>query len=96
MCMHNKRVGLMVQNWSFDQKWLRKFKTIIIDYTKHRTPDPFMNWFRQKDSEGFFADDFERALAIFIDARFDQRTTARALVWKIPSLSHVGETAIRL
>lgn len=41
----------MVQNWSFYKKWLRKFKTIIIDYTKHRTPDPFMNRFRQRDSE---------------------------------------------
>jgi len=35
-----------------------------------------MMWFRQKDSEGFFANDFERVLTILIDARFDQRTTA--------------------
>jgi len=35
-----------------------------------------MIWFRRKDSEGFFVDDFERVLIILIDARFDQRTTA--------------------
>lgn len=35
-----------------------------------------MMWFRHRDAEEFFLDDFERVLAILIDARFDQRTTA--------------------
>ena len=59
-----------------NSEWLSKFREVIIDYTRDRAPDPFMIWFRRKDSEGFFADDFERVLAILIDARFDQRTTA--------------------
>jgi hypothetical protein len=59
-----------------DQDWLRRFGEIIIAYNENRAPDPFMLWFRQKDSEQFFANDFQRVLAILIDARFDQRTTA--------------------
>jgi RecA/RadA recombinase len=35
-----------------------------------------MIWFRHKDAEQFFDNNFERVLAILIDARFDQRTTA--------------------
>jgi|GEM_PF-4143226 len=58
------------------EKWLSKFRKIIVDYTKNRTPDPFMTWFRRQDSQRFFIDDHERVLAILIDARFDQRTTA--------------------
>jgi len=58
------------------EKWLPKFQKVIIDYTRNRAPDPFMTWYRRKDSEGFFAGDFERVLVILIDARFDQRTTA--------------------
>jgi len=53
-----------------------KFRDLIITYTKNRAPDPFMIWFRQKDSKDFFVDDFERVLVILIDARFDQMTTA--------------------
>ncbi len=66
----------MEQNNNLQEKWLAKIKNIITAYTRNRAPDPFMIWFRQKDSEEFFADDFERVLAILIDARFDQRTTA--------------------
>jgi hypothetical protein len=58
------------------EKWLLKFRKVIIDYTKNRTPDPFMIWFRRQDSKRFFVDDFERVLVVLIDARFDQRTTA--------------------
>ena len=47
-----------------------------MDYNENRRPDPFMTWFRQQDSKGFFQSDYERVLAILIDARFDQRTTA--------------------
>jgi len=35
-----------------------------------------MIWFRHKDAEQFFDNNFERVLAILTDARFDQRTTA--------------------
>jgi endonuclease III len=59
-----------------DEDWLRRFREIIIVYNENRAPDPFMLWFRQRDSKQFFADDFQRVLAILIDARFDQRTTA--------------------
>lgn len=59
-----------------NEDWLKKFREIIIAYNENRAPDPFMKWFRQRDSERFFADDFQRVLAILIDARFDQRTTA--------------------
>jgi hypothetical protein len=59
-----------------DEDWLRRFKEIIIVYNENPAPDPFMNWYRQKDSEQFFANDFQRVSAILIDARFDQRTTA--------------------
>ncbi len=59
-----------------DEDWLRRFREIITAYNENRAPDPFMNWFRQRDSEQFFANDFQRVLAILIDARFDQRTTA--------------------
>ena len=56
--------------------WLDHFRKIIITYSENRAPDPFMIWYRQRDSEGLFGNDFERVLAILIDARFDQRTTA--------------------
>jgi hypothetical protein len=59
-----------------DEDWLRRFREIITAYNENRAPDPFMKWFRQRDSERFFANDFQRVLAILIDARFDQRTTA--------------------
>jgi len=59
-----------------DEDWLRRFREIIITYNENRAPDPFMKWFRQRDSEQFFANDFQRVLAILIVARFDQRTTA--------------------
>jgi len=59
-----------------EKRWLEDFRKIIIEYHKNRAPDPFMIWFRRKDSEGFFANDFEKVLTILIDARFDQRTTA--------------------
>ena len=70
-----RHVETMEQNQNSD-KWLLKFREVILDYTRNRAPDPFMIWFRRKDSEGFFTDDFERVLVILIDARFDQRTTA--------------------
>jgi len=66
----------MEQDQNSQEQWMLKFKNIITAYTENRAPDPFMIWFRQRDSEGFFADNFERVLAILIDARFDQRTTA--------------------
>lgn len=56
--------------------WLARLRDIIVAYMRNRAPDPFMEWFRHKDSRGFFADDFERVLVILIDARFDQMTTA--------------------
>lgn len=59
-----------------DQEWLKEFRNIVIGYSRNRAPDPFMTWFRERDSEGFFANDYERVLVILIDARFDQRTTA--------------------
>lgn len=65
----------MEQNQN-SEKWLSKFRKVVVDYTGNRAPDPFMSWFRRKDSEGFFTDDFEKTLVILIDARFDQRTTA--------------------
>jgi len=58
------------------EQWILRFKNIIVAYAENRVPDPFMIWFRQRNSKGFFADDFERVLTILIDARFDQRTTA--------------------
>ena len=58
------------------EEWILRFRNIITAYTENRAPDPFMMWIRQKNSEGFFADDSERILAILIDARFDQRTKA--------------------
>jgi endonuclease III len=59
-----------------DHGWLDRFRKIIVAYNENRVPDPFMIWFRQKDAEGFFESDFERVLAILVNARFDQRTTA--------------------
>lgn len=61
---------------SWEKEWLDNFRKIIVEYHKNRAPDPFMVWFRRKNAEGFFADEFEKVLAILIDARFDQRTTA--------------------
>ena len=58
------------------EEWLQEFRDVIIQYNENRTSDPFMDWFRDKDKEGFFASDFERVLVILIDSRFDQRTTA--------------------
>jgi len=66
----------MEQGQNSQEQWMLKFKNIITAYTENRAPDPFMIWFRQRDSEGFFVDDFERVLAILTDARFDQKTTA--------------------
>jgi hypothetical protein len=61
---------------SWEKEWLDNFRKIIVEYHKNRAPDPFMIWFRKKDAEGFFNDEFEKVLTILIDARFDQRTTA--------------------
>jgi len=58
------------------EEWRAKFKDIIMAYARNRAPDPFMTWFRQKNSEGFFANDFERVLVVLIDSRFNQNTTA--------------------
>jgi len=66
----------MGKDLSLHEEWLMKLRNIITAYTRNRAPDPFMIWFRKKDSENFFADDLERVLTILVDARFDQRTTA--------------------
>jgi hypothetical protein len=60
----------------YSEKWLSEFRRIILQYNENRVSDPFMDWFRDKDKAGFFVTDFERVLAILIDSRFDQRTTA--------------------
>jgi hypothetical protein len=59
-----------------DHEWMKRFREIILAYNENRISDPFMIWFRQKDSAKFFVDDFERVLVILINARFDQMTTA--------------------
>jgi len=59
-----------------DLDWLKRFREIILAYNENRAPDSFMIWFRQRDSAGFFVNDFEKVLVILVDARFDQRTTA--------------------
>ena len=59
-----------------NSQWKDSIREIILEYNKHRISDPFMTWFRQKDKEKAFANDFERILIILIDARFDQQTTA--------------------
>ena len=59
-----------------DPDWPKRFREIILAYNENRAPDPFMIWFRQKDSAGFFVNNFEKVLVILVDARFDQRTTA--------------------
>lgn len=60
----------------FSDMWISEFRNIIYNYENERAPDPFMIWFRQKDSQGFFANEFERVLVVLINSRFDQRTTA--------------------
>lgn len=57
-------------------EWKEKLKEIIMEYSRHRISDPFMDWFRQKDRENAFTCDYERILIILVDARFDQQTTA--------------------
>lgn len=71
-----KETNDSIMGQKLDPVWLNNFRKIIMDYNENRAPDPFMIWFRRKDAEGFFENDFERVLAILIDARFDQRTTA--------------------
>ena len=56
--------------------WLERFQSIIRAYNNKRQPDPFMQWFRQQELEGNFQDTHERILAVLIDSRFDQVTTA--------------------
>jgi len=56
--------------------WFEQFRSIILAYNEKRQPDPFMKWFQQKETQGFFGGDTEKVLAILIDARFDQMTTA--------------------
>lgn len=58
------------------EAWLNDFRTIILNYMEHRTSDPFMEWFCQREKAGVFKDDFEKILATIIAARFDQRTKA--------------------
>jgi len=72
------------------EEWPSRFRKVIIDYTRNRAPDPFIIWFRRKDSEGCFADDFERVLVILIDARFDQRTTADKALNNTISVVNLG------
>jgi len=74
--LNPREVNTSIMEQEPDPVWLDHFRRTIITYNENRAPDPFMIWFRQKDTEGFFENDFERVLAILIDARFDQRTTA--------------------
>lgn len=71
-----RKVNYTIMGQEPNHVWLDHFRRIIIIYNENRAPDPFMIWFRQKDAEGYFESEFERVLAILIDARFDQRTTA--------------------
>ena len=51
----------MITGQEPDEDWLRRFREIIIIYNENRAPDPFMKWFRQRDSEQFFADEFQKS-----------------------------------
>lgn len=61
---------------SVGNDWLDQFCNIILAYNAKRQPDPFMSWFRDKELHGFFSDDVQKVLAVLVDARFDQMTTA--------------------
>lgn len=71
-------------------KWFELFREIILAYNKKRAPDPFMIWFREKEINSFFANNEEKALAILIDARFDQMTTAEKALANTETAVQVG------
>jgi hypothetical protein len=71
-CIANLLAVIIMEN----RDWLEQFRGIITAYNNKRQPDPFMQWFRQQEFEGYFQDTSERVLAVLIDARFDQVTTA--------------------
>jgi hypothetical protein len=73
-----------------DHNWMKRFREIILVYNENRAPDPFMIWFRQKDSAKFFANDFERVLVILVDARFNQMTTADKALLNTKAAVEVG------
>jgi len=75
---------------TFEREFVENFRRIIIEYHKNRMPDPFMMWFKEMDSRGFFVDDFERVLVILIDARFDQRTTAEKALQNTKKVVELG------
>lgn len=75
---------------SWEKEWLDNFRKVIVEYHKDRAPDPFMFWFRKKNAESFFADDFEKLLTILIDARFDQRTTAENALQNTQKVVELG------
>lgn len=56
--------------------WLADFRKVILNYMNHRTSDPFMEWFSQREKAEVFANDFEKILSTLIAARFDQYTSA--------------------
>lgn len=70
--------------------WFEQFRSIILAYNEKRQPDPFMQWFKKKEEQGFFADDTEKILAILIDARFDQMTTAEKALANTKLVAQAG------
>ena len=78
--------------------WLEQFRNIILAYNKKRQPDPFMRWFRDKEVQGFFADDVQKVLAVLVDARFDQMTTAEKALANTKMVVQAGclKGAVRL
>jgi hypothetical protein len=70
--------------------WFEQFRKVILAYNEKRQPDPFMRWFKEKEGQGFFADDKEKVLTVLIDARFDQMTTAEKALANTKTVVQAG------
>ena len=70
--------------------WFEQFRIIILAYNEKRQPDPFMQWFKEKEEQGFFSDEKEKILTILIDARFDQMTTAEKALANTKLVAQAG------
>lgn len=69
---------------------LDQLRSSILQYRKHRISDPFISWFRERDSADGFSSAFEKILVVLIDARFNQQTRAEHALDNTKRMSKAG------
>jgi integrase len=57
-----KQINIMENRAGNSANWFVQFRNVILAYNNKRQPDPFMRWFKEKESQNFFADVKEKIL----------------------------------